>query len=417
MSSPEHLLVSKIIQTADIATPLKSGVKEEHFSDTWQGVWHWLTGFYREHNAVPTARVFKSQYADIQLYDAEAETFSRLIEEIFQAHTQHRLIKVISTTMPLLNVGRTKDALDTLTVGIQTAAVEVSRMRDIDIIQNWETRVMRYEEMRSTPNSLRGIPTGFFGLDRITSGLRPQQFVVFVGEPKRGKSLFALIIANSCHIHGKIPMFVSFEMSIEEQEARYDAIISKTPFNKILRGELDNKEMERIRRSLMQRKNMQPFIFSEDTSSLTTISALTGKVKEYSPDLLIVDGVYLMDDEEGEAKGSPQALTNITRGLKRMSQKLDIPVVATTQALGWKLGNKKTRAITTDAIGYSSSFVQDADLVLGVERNPDLDDQAIIRVVAARSAPTGEVHIKWDWENMDFSEVTADGYGVGDAFD
>ena len=212
-------------------------------------------------------------------------------------------------------------------------------------------------------------------------------------------------------------MFVSFEMSIEEQEARYDAIISKTPFNKILRGELDNKEMERIRRALMQRKNMQPFIFSEDTSSLTTISALTGKVKEYSPDLLIVDGVYLMDDEEGEAKGSPQALTNITRGLKRMSQKLDIPVVATTQALGWKLGNKKTRAITTDAIGYSSSFVQDADLVLGVERNPDLDDQAIIRVVAARSAPTGEVHIKWDWENMDFSEVTADGYGVGDAFD
>jgi replicative DNA helicase len=252
---------------------------------------------------------------------------------------------------------------------------------------------MRYEEMRSTPNSLRGIPTGFFGLDRITSGLRPQQFVVFVGEPKRGKSLFALIIANSCHIHGKIPMFVSFEMSIEEQEARYDAIISKTPFNKILRGELDNKEMERIRRALMQRKNMQPFIFSEDTSSLTTISALTGKVKEYSPDLLIVDGVYLMDDEEGEAKGSPQALTNITRGLKRMSQKLDIPVVATTQALGWKLGNKKTRAITTDAIGYSSSFVQDADLVLGVERNPDLDDQAIIRVVAARSAPTGSYQV------------------------
>ena len=134
-------------------------------------------------------------------------------------------------------------------------------------------------------------------------------------------------------------------------------------------------------------------------------------------DLLVVDGVYLMDDEEGEPKGSPQALTNITRGLKRMAQKLDIPIVSTTQALSWKLNNKKTRAITADAIGYSSSFVQDADLVLGVERNPDLDDQAIIRVVAARTAPTGEVHIKWDWENMDFSEVTADGYGVGDAFD
>jgi len=155
MSSPEHLLISKIIQTSDIATPLKSGVKSEHYSSTWQGVWEWLTGFYREHNAVPTARVFKSQYADIPLFDASAETFSRLIEEIFQAHTQHKLIEVISTTMPLLNAGRTKDALDTLSVGIQTAAVEVSRMRDIDIIQNWETRIMRYEEMRSTRYSNR----------------------------------------------------------------------------------------------------------------------------------------------------------------------------------------------------------------------------------------------------------------------
>jgi replicative DNA helicase len=417
MASPEHLLISKVIQTSDISTPIKAGLKFEHLTGAWSEVWMWLTEFYRTHGTVPTPRVFKTQYADIQLYDAEAEPFSRLIDEIFQAHTQHRLVEVISEVMPLINEGKTKDALEHLSSGVQTASVEVSRMRDVDIIQNWESRVARYEEMRNTPNALRGIPTGFYGLDRITSGLRPQQYIVFVGEPKRGKSLFALIIANSCHVHGKTPMFVSFEMSIEEQEARYDAIISKTPYNKILRGDLTKTEMERISKALRVRKNMQPFIFSEDTSSLTTISALMGKAKEYQPDLLVVDGVYLMDDEEGEPKGSPQALTNITRGLKRMAQKLDIPIVSTTQALSWKLNNKKTRAITADAIGYSSSFVQDADLVLGVERNPDLDDQAIIRVVAARTAPTGEVHIKWDWENMDFSEVTADGYGVGDAFD
>lgn len=417
MASPEHLLISKVIQTADFQTPVKAGIKAEHLTGAWAGVWSWISEFYREHSAVPTARVFHAEYADITLYDATNEPFSRLVDEIFQAYTQHRLVEVIANTMPLLNAGETETALGMLASGVQNAAVEVSRMRDVDIIQNWENRVNRYEEMRNTPNALRGIPTGFFGLDKITSGLRPQQFVVFVGEPKRGKSLFALIIGNSCHIHGKVPMFVSFEMSIEEQEARYDAIISKTPYNKILRGDLTKPEMERIRRALLQRKNMQPFIFSEDTSSLTRLSSLMGKVKEHQPDLLIVDGVYLMDDEEGEPKGSPQALTNITRGLKRMAQKLDIPIVATTQALSWKLNNKRTRAITADAIGYSSSFVQDADLVLGVERNPDLDDQAIIRVVAARTAPTGEVHIKWDWENMDFSEVTADGYGISDAFD
>jgi replicative DNA helicase len=130
--------------------------------------------------------------------------------------------------------------------------------------------------------------------------------------------------------------------------------------------------------------------------------------------MLIVDGVYLMDDEQGEPKGSPQALTNITRSLKRIAQRFDIPIIGTTQVLGWKLGNKKSRKITADSIGYTSSFSQDSDLVIGVESDPDIDNQAILRVVLARSAPMGEVKIKWDWENMDFSEVFEDESGDSD---
>jgi replicative DNA helicase len=152
-------------------------------------------------------------------------------------------------------------------------------------------------------------------------------------------------------------------------------------------------------------KNMQPFIMSEDSSSLTTVSAIAAKIQEYQPDAVYIDGMYLMDDEHGEPKGSPQALTNITRGTKRLAQRFDIPIVGTSQVLSWKLNNKRTRAITADSIGYTSSFVQDSDLVLGVERNPDLDDQAIIRVVEARTAGHAEVHVKWDWQTMEFEEV------------
>jgi replicative DNA helicase len=139
-----------------------------------------------------------------------------------------------------------------------------------------------------------------------------------------------------------------------------------------------------------------------------TVGALASKLQQKRPGLLIVDGVYLMDDENGEAKGSPQAITNITRSLKRLSQRFDIPIICTTQVLAWKLGNKKSRQVSSDSIGYSSSFVQDSDLVLGVESDPDIDNQSIIRVILARSAPKGEVRIKWDWEHMDFTEVDED---------
>jgi predicted ATP-dependent serine protease len=292
-----------------------------------------------------------------------------------------------------------------LSKGLQEASVDTVRLRDFDIVQGWEERFKRYEEMRATPNSLRGIPTGFAGLDRITHGFRPQQFVVLCGEPKRGKSLFELIFANACHIWGLPPLFVSFEMSVDEQTSRVDALAANVPYDRILSGDLSDAEMYRIKRSMIHRKNMHPFMMSEDSSSLTTVGALAGKIQEYRPAALYVDGIYLMDDENGEAKGTPQALTNISRGLKRLAQKYDIPVIGTTQVLEWKLANKRTRAITGGAIGYTSSFLQDADLILGAERNPDIDNQAIIRVVEARTAPRAEIHVQWDFTTMTFEEI------------
>lgn len=414
MASAEHLLISKVIQSNDIVQVLEAGVKPQHFSAYWENVWQWLLKYWRDHNAIPSIRAFAQEFADIKLVDAEREQFSNLLDEMFLSYRHQTLLASLATAVPMLNVNKTDEALHILVEGVQTASADISRLRDVDLIQTWESRIERYELMRNTPNAIRGIPTGFNGLDRITSGLRPQQLVTFVGEAKKGKSLITLIMANAIHTHGKVPLYISFEMSIEEQSARLDAIVAKISHTRIIRGDLSVSEIEKIRKAISIRKNMHPFLMSEDISSLTTVSALAAKVQQHKPDVLIVDGVYLMDDENGEPKGSPQALTNITRSLKRISQKFDIPVVGTTQVLGWKLGNRKSRQITADSIGYTSSFAQDSDLVVGVESDPDIEDQAILRVVLARTAPKGEVRIKWDWENMDFSEVTDDEDDDGD---
>lgn len=411
MASSEHLLISKIIQSASVSEVVDAGIRPDHFNSDLANVYAWILNYWREYGEVPTKRVVAQQYADLQILDTEssAEPFARLIDEMYEAYRHKHLVLAVSAAGPSLSNHKTEEAMRLLTEGLQKAALEVAHLRDVDIIQNWETRIERYREMQKTPNFLRGIPSGFNGLDNITAGFRQQQLITFVGEAKKGKSLMTLIMANAAHNHGISPLYVSFEMSIEEQEARYDAIVSKVSHNKIMRGDLTTVELERIEKAIRIRKNMHPFYMTEDSSSLTTVSALAAKLQQYRPGLVIVDGVYLMDDENGEPKGSPQALTNITRSLKRLSQRFDIPIIGTTQVLSWKLGNKKSRAITSDAIGYTSSFAQDSDLILGVESDPDIDNQAIIRVVLARTAPKGEVRIKWDWDNMDFTEVGEDG--------
>ena len=408
MASAEHLLISKVIQTKDLTVALKSGVKEDHFTKEWSKVWSWVVTFWRDHGEVPSKRALSQEFGDIRLISAEEEPFTALIDEVYNSYRHRNLLEAMALAVPSLESGDTAKALLELSKGVQLASAETARLRDINLIDTWEQRVDKYKELQSTPNALRGIPTGLLGLDRITSGFRPQQLITFVGEAKKGKSLMTLIMANAAHLHGKSPLFVSFEMSAEEQAARYDAIVSKVSYTNILRGSLTNNELAKITDTLRMRKNMHPFIVTEDTSSLTTVSALAAKVKEFKPDILFVDGVYLMDDENGEPKGSPQALTNITRSLKRLAQNSDIPVIGTTQVLSWKLGNKKSRRITADSIGYTSSFAQDSDLIVGVESDPDIDNQSIIRVVLARSAPLGEIRINWDWNNMDFTEVGED---------
>jgi archaellum biogenesis ATPase FlaH len=405
VAAVEHLLLSKIIEDGSLVESSRLGIKPAHFSGGWERVYGWVLEYERSHGHVPTERALRQQFGDVSVVGTSGESLSGLASELLDAYRLRELSSAVADVVPLIDSGDAVEAIEHLRKGIQRASVDAARLRDVNMIDSWQERYDKYEKMRNTPNALRGIPTGFHGLDRITHGLRPQQFVVLAGEPKRGKSLFALIIANACHTHGKVPLFVSFEMSIEEQSARYDALASRVSYDSILSGELTTVEMGRIKKNMLLRKNMQPFIFSEDTSSLTTVSALAAKVQEYKPDELIVDGMYLMDDEEGEPKGSPQALTNISRGLKRLAQRFDIPLLGTTQVLSWKLSNKRTRAITGDSIGYTSAFLQDTDLLLGVERNPDIDDQSIIRVVEARTASRGEVHVNWDWNTMGFEEV------------
>ena len=408
MASPEHLAISKIIEKATIEDAVKAGIKPIHFTSSWEPVYQWILEYNNKHSATPSVRAFNTQWGDIEVLDASDETFSGLFEEVLVAYKGREVLTAVSDAMGKLEADDVDGAMSTLSKGLQKASTEASRLRDVDMTTSWEERYERYEFLRNNPNSLRGISTGFAGLDHITQGLRPQQFIVVAGEQKRGKSTIVLAMAEAAWRQGKIPLLISFEMSVQEQGSRLDAMCAKVPYDRILSGKMNDAEMERLKFVIKTRQHMQPFYISEDTSSLTTIDALAGKIQELQPDLVIVDGMYLMDDQNGEPKGSPQALTNVSRGMKRLCQKFDLPIIGTTQALGWKLNNKRTRAITADAIGYSSAMGQDADLVLGVERNPDIDNQTIIRVVEARSAPRGEVHIKWDWQTMDFEEVHDD---------
>jgi replicative DNA helicase len=406
VASAEQLLVSKVLSDGALVEVIDMGVQVKHFSAEYQSIWGWLLGFWHTHSEVPTERALTSEYPSITLGDSSSESLSRLVEEVIDGYRRTTVTDTLANAMPLLSSGKTMEAIGLLNSGLQEVSGDTTYSRDVNIIEQWQDRLNKYADMRERPDALLGVSTGFPGLDRLTAGIRPQQLITFVGEAKRGKSMLTMVMAERANAEGIVPLLVSFEMSVEEQATRYDAYISKVSHTGLLRGMSTTAEVSRLDRALKARKNSNPFILVEDIASATTVSSLAAKIKQHEPGIVFVDGVYMMDDENGESKGSPQALTNITRSLKRLAQQFKVPIVITTQVLSSKLSSRTSRRVTADAIGYSSSFVQDSDTVMSVERDPDYEDRSIVRVIMSRTSGHGEVTIKWDWDNMDFTEVT-----------
>jgi replicative DNA helicase len=252
------------------------------------------------------------------------------------------------------------------------------------------------------PGTLLGIPTGFPTIDRASSGLQKEQLVLMVGLPAAGKSTGALLMAKAAHEQGHVPMFVGFEMSNKEQQTRYAAIKANIDHHRLFTGRLSVEEKKRFKKLLHQLEDQPDFHMVADPSATSTISGIMSKIEAYTPAVVIIDGVYLMIDEQTGEQNTSKALTNITRSLKRMAQRYKIPIVGTTQVLPWKV-SKKT-GITADSIGYTSSFAQDADVILGLESTDEGDDIKLLKIVKARNMRLRKTKLEWSWETGVFEE-------------
>ena len=271
---------------------------------------------------------------------------------------------------------------------------------EVDLSKNTEQRYEDYKALQS--KKFLGIPTGFEKIDEATAGLQGGQLITIIAPPKTGKSQIALQIAINVHKLGYTPMFQSFEMNNHEQQQRHDAMRAQISHGRLRRGKLLPAEEGRYIDMLNEMEKLHPFHLVDAVNGIT-VSALSAKIEQCNPDIVFVDGVYLMLDEITGEMNTPQAITNITRALKRLAQKINKPIVITTQTLLWKMRAGK---VTADSIGYSSSFFQDSDVILGLEPVEEDEEIRLLKIVQSRNCPPSETAITWRWETGCFHDET-----------
>lgn len=404
--SIERDLISKILLERDLSVVTDMGVKPQFFQNSeHRQAFESILAHQAQYSTVPPIDTFRRDYPKYRVTDA-GDAMQYYVDEIRYNYSLFLLEEGLTKAVDLYDSGQDTASKDEIARLLNQLNMEVVGSKAVDLTQTGADRLERYRLYSKMDGSLKGIPTGIPTIDYATGGMQPQQLFTFVGPPKAGKSTLLLLAMIAASQGFWRPLFIGFEMSNEEQEERHDSIRAGVSHRRLRDGRLERGEMERLERMTRRMEAMPPMIFSEDVDSSLTLSGVASQVERYKPDVVYIDGVYMMEDENGEAKGSPQALTNITRGFKMMAKNRKVPIGISTQVLGWKMDRK--RGVTTQSIGYSSSFAQDSDVLIGVEPT-DEDDVNKIKILDGRNVKRMETYVRWDWDTGAFEEL--EGYG------
>lgn len=405
MTSIEEEVVSYVVTTGDLETVLQAGITAEHFLDPQnRTVFSGILTFRADYGEAPTPDVLLRDHPKYPLVTDLSGPLAYLLDQLQESRRQTIIDLGLGAVADALDKQGSEAALTTLRLMLAQAAVHTADTREIDYMATGAVRLERYQQARDNPGALVGMPTGVAFLDRATLGLQNGQMIVFTGLAKSCKTTIMLIVLQSVYTWGATPLVISFEMPEIEISRRLDGFGAGVNPKALQTGEYTERDWKRLTRLLTPQEQAQerrPLLISEDRAGAMTISGLQAKIDQYKPDVLFIDGAYFLVDEITKETGTPLALTNISRGIKKLALNADIPVIVTTQSLASKMGRN---GLSANSLGYTSAWVQDADLVVGMQATEDPGDY-LMKILAARNAAPQEHLISIGWNPPKFEEA------------
>lgn len=256
-------------------------------------------------------------------------------------------------------------------------------------------------ELSKKDTVITGLPTGFFELDKLTTGFHKGDLVIIAARPAMGKTSFALSILHYVTVKEHIPAaFFSLEMAKEQIVMRLLCNEARVPLKKVRSGFLNKQELDSITEAALNMAKAPLFI--DDTASLTILD-LRAKArrlkKEKDIGLIVVDYLQLLRSHR-RTENRQQEVAEISRSLKALAKELEIPVISLAQLSRQTEMRADKRPQLAD-LRESGSIEQDADTVMFIHRpeyykkNPTPEEEGLAEIIIAkqRNGPTGTVHL------------------------
>jgi replicative DNA helicase len=257
-------------------------------------------------------------------------------------------------------------------------------------------------ESRSEHRELiTGVPTGFHGLDSLTSGLQPSDLIIIAGRPSMGKTALALNIAQNAAVKEGTPTAIfSLEMSKEQLAIRLLCSRAKVDSFRLRTGFLNKEDWGKLTRAAGSLAESSIYIDDAPAISALEIRAKARRLKmDKQLGLIIIDYLQLMKGRSSAERREIE-ISEISRSLKALAKELNIPVVALSQ-LNRKVEERQNKRPMLSDLRESGAIEQDADVIAFIYRDEvyntseDNPNKGVAEVIVAkqRNGPTGSVQL------------------------
>ncbi|HOP65610.1 MAG TPA: replicative DNA helicase [Bacilli bacterium] len=227
------------------------------------------------------------------------------------------------------------------------------------------------ERLAKNKSDVTGLATGFYSLDKVTSGLQPHDLIILAGRPSMGKTALGLNLATNVALNNdKAVAIFSLEMGAEQLVTRMIGAVGGIDMNKLRTGRLEHNDWKRVNEAISELADAKLYI--EDASGMT-VSEIRAKCRrlansEDGLSLVIIDYLQLIAGSARYAGQRQQEVSEISRALKTLAMELHIPIIALAQLSRSPELRENKRPNLSD-LRESGSIEQDADIVAFLYRD------------------------------------------------
>lgn len=386
MAHQEQQLISRIVRTGCLSQVLEWGLTDEDFHTTEGHGWFiFLKGYAAapdSRGAVPGVNTMRNKFPTFEPVDDTGMTLDALCMEVRTNRIKkdaEKAIKEATETLwddPLGSLSKLSGRVN----GLNALGTKVT---DQMYGQAMDHAVERYERAESG-QSASGITWPWDPVNAVTAGVQEDDYIVFYGRPKSMKSFVLSKFAAHSYDEGLHVMIYTKEMPAWQLFRRVAACSARLPYDELRLGKLtpqDRKALFYLRQEVNEREKM-----TDGRHTITTLSGrdappgtdnmswLRGKIAKYEPDIVYIDGLYLMSPE-GRALKDNDRVQQISRAARQMVLETHRPLIATMQA---NRNAAKHERAELDEIAFSDALSQDATNLIRVINEKDTPTIALV---------------------------------------